>query len=404
MCVAVSAEQLHARAADICHATQGFPGCIPWGVMNVFLMDYLISNRGASKEAAFLVSACFGLGATVGQILAGIIGPSVYKRDKRYLAYFMRCVAPCRPCASRAQIRADHALMRQGFERRPAIDASQTCALTPPRALTHSYVTHARPVFHFLCRRFSARCSLCQLASIAPVLGLLHLPFKLYLMCPLGFIGGLFALMAGPNIKAVVLNVNVPCSRGVAMAIFGTFDDIGEPTCSSSAACEMQAASVSYRIASVLPATGWSLSSTPYLARCRVAAQIHHIRRHICTHTHTHTHIHTHTHTHTHSLTHSQYDMHTATGQGLGPAIIASLVVVVGRQTAFSIAACCWSLSAFIIFLLSFTMVEDEASVEAEVADMLLKSASRSVVRPDTDSGSGKQRADEVGEARDFSM
>ena len=96
--------------------------------------------------------------------------------------------------------------------------------------------------------------------------------------------------------------------------------------------------------------------------------------------------------------------MHTATGQGLGPAIIASLVVVVGRQTAFSIAACCWSLSAFIIFLLSFTMVEDEASVEAEVADMLLKSASRSVVRPDTDSGSGKQRADEVGEARDFSM
>ena len=49
-------------------------------------------------------------------------------------------------------------------------------------------------------------------------------------------------------------------------------------------------------------------------------------------------------------------------------------------------------------------MVEDEASVEAEVADMLLKSASRSVVRPDTDSGSGKQGADEVGEARDFSM
>ena len=102
------------------------------------------------------------------------------------------------------------------------------------------------------------------------MLGLLQLPFTLYLMCPLGFIGGLFALMAGPNIKAVVLNVNEPCSRGVAMAIFGTFDDIGGPkafTCRSRAACEMQAASVSYRIASVLPATGWSLRSTPYLTR-----------------------------------------------------------------------------------------------------------------------------------------
>ena len=143
VCVAVSAEQLHARAADICHATQGFPGCIPWGVMNVFLMDYLISNRGASKEAAFLVSACFGLGATVGQILAGIIGPTVYKRDKRYLAYLMRCVAPrkapCPSCADRL---------------RPCTDAprlwSETCdrRITDMRihstARSHALVRHSR--------------------------------------------------------------------------------------------------------------------------------------------------------------------------------------------------------------------------------------------------------------------
>ena len=45
---------------------QGAPGCIPWGIINTYLNDYLSSDRGLSVEGATLVILVFGLGNFIG--------------------------------------------------------------------------------------------------------------------------------------------------------------------------------------------------------------------------------------------------------------------------------------------------------------------------------------------------
>jgi MFS family permease len=65
---------------------QGAPGCIPWGVINVFLNDYLSEDRGFSVEMATTVLMCFSLGNVCGLILGGIGGRHLYQLDNRYPA------------------------------------------------------------------------------------------------------------------------------------------------------------------------------------------------------------------------------------------------------------------------------------------------------------------------------
>jgi predicted MFS family arabinose efflux permease len=45
---------------------QGAPGCIPWGIVNTYLNDYLSSDRGLSVEGATLVILVFGVGNFIG--------------------------------------------------------------------------------------------------------------------------------------------------------------------------------------------------------------------------------------------------------------------------------------------------------------------------------------------------
>lgn len=63
---------------------QGAPGCIPWGITNVFLADFLSENRGMSVEFATIVLLVFGLGNFLGLLLGGFWGSSLYAIDKRY--------------------------------------------------------------------------------------------------------------------------------------------------------------------------------------------------------------------------------------------------------------------------------------------------------------------------------
>jgi MFS family permease len=65
---------------------QGAPGCIPWGVLNVFLNDYLSEDRGFSVEMATMVLMCFSFGNVFGLILGGIGGRHLYQYDNRFPA------------------------------------------------------------------------------------------------------------------------------------------------------------------------------------------------------------------------------------------------------------------------------------------------------------------------------
>ena len=50
---------------------QGFFANIPWGVMFVFLNDFLSQERGLSVPDATFIVAIFGVGGAVGGILGG---------------------------------------------------------------------------------------------------------------------------------------------------------------------------------------------------------------------------------------------------------------------------------------------------------------------------------------------
>lgn len=68
---------------------QGIPGCIPWGMIYVFLNDYFSADRGLSVTEATIALFCFGVGGLIGQLLGGASGQWLYLRDKRYQCVLM---------------------------------------------------------------------------------------------------------------------------------------------------------------------------------------------------------------------------------------------------------------------------------------------------------------------------
>ena len=78
---------------------QGMPGCIPWGVITVFLNDYLATERGFSVAGATSIFMFFGFGGMFGQLFGGWGGQRLYNYDKRLQCLFMglACVVGCTP-------------------------------------------------------------------------------------------------------------------------------------------------------------------------------------------------------------------------------------------------------------------------------------------------------------------
>lgn len=62
---------------------QGAPGCIPWGIINVFLNDYLSEDRGFSIQIATTVLMFFSIGYALGLVVGGVGGKYLYKIDIR---------------------------------------------------------------------------------------------------------------------------------------------------------------------------------------------------------------------------------------------------------------------------------------------------------------------------------
>lgn len=60
------------------------------------------------------------------------------------------------------------------------------------------------------------------------VLLIVHTPASIAGCCFLALVGGLFATMTGPNVRATLTNVTATDQRGLAFAAFALFDDIGK--------------------------------------------------------------------------------------------------------------------------------------------------------------------------------
>ncbi|KAL7532930.1 hypothetical protein ACHAWF_004288 [Thalassiosira exigua] len=68
---------------------QGFFSSIPFGVLFVFINDFLSQEKGLSVQDATFIVAVFGVGCAVGGILGGFVGALASQADRRYLPLFM---------------------------------------------------------------------------------------------------------------------------------------------------------------------------------------------------------------------------------------------------------------------------------------------------------------------------
>ena len=78
---------------------QGAPGCIPWGIVNTYLNDFLAVDRKMSVQYATMVVLVFGVGNFFGMLIGGYGGAYLYRIDKRYPALLagLSAIASCFP-------------------------------------------------------------------------------------------------------------------------------------------------------------------------------------------------------------------------------------------------------------------------------------------------------------------
>eukprot|EP00879_Flechtneria_rotunda_P006260 GHRR01006579.1.p1 GENE.GHRR01006579.1~~GHRR01006579.1.p1 ORF type:complete len:583 (+),score=156.80 GHRR01006579.1:972-2720(+) len=140
---------------------QGLPGCLPWGVMQTYITDYLHINKGYTVELATVVLLLFGVGCAVGVIAGGAAGQLLYNWRKESMA-----------------------------------------------VLTGASV----------------------LAGVGPMLALVNADLQAIgfgATLVLSALAGVLVSIAGPNLRAIMLNVNTPETRGVAIALQSVTDDLG---------------------------------------------------------------------------------------------------------------------------------------------------------------------------------
>ncbi len=145
---------------------QGIPGTVPWGVFFIFLNDYYSQEKGFSIETATLIVMAVGLGSIIGGFSGGLIGNKVYNINPKFL-----------------------------------------------------------PIL----------CGSCILIGIIPMAFLLNYPSQAGVANPnfmlpviIGFITGFIIIIAGPNVRAILLNVNAPETRGSIFALYNLTDDLGK--------------------------------------------------------------------------------------------------------------------------------------------------------------------------------
>eukprot|EP00978_Attheya_sp_CCMP212_P034412 scaffold143936_cov44-Attheya_sp.AAC.2 len=63
---------------------QGAPGCVPWGIVNTYLNDYLSEDRGMTVQGATLTILLFGFGNFLGLTVGGVGGNYLYKKSPAY--------------------------------------------------------------------------------------------------------------------------------------------------------------------------------------------------------------------------------------------------------------------------------------------------------------------------------
>ena len=156
-------KKLVSKRTNILVFLQGIAGTVPWSVFFVYLTDYLAQDIGYSVQVASLVVFVIGIAAMVGGFVGGLIGNKLYNIEPRY---------------------------------QPLLSGICTFIGMIPTA----FLINLNPV--------SANASVTY-----PII--------------LGLLSGFFITITAPNMKAVLMNVNHPQTRGMAFSIYNLADGLG---------------------------------------------------------------------------------------------------------------------------------------------------------------------------------
>ena len=156
-------KKLVSKKTNILVFLQGIAGTVPWSVFFVYLTDYLAQDIGYSVQVASLVVFVIGIAAMVGGFVGGLIGNKLYNIEPRY---------------------------------QPLLSGICTFIGMIPTA----FLINLNPV--------SANASVTY-----PII--------------LGLLSGFFITITAPNMKAVLMNVNHPQTRGMAFSIYNLADGLG---------------------------------------------------------------------------------------------------------------------------------------------------------------------------------
>jgi predicted MFS family arabinose efflux permease len=158
-------EQLFRIRTNLLVFMQGLFGTVPWGVFFVYLNDFLAQDKGYSVQAATTIVIGIGAAAILGGFTGGLLGNRLYNRHPRYLPLL---------------------------------------------------------------------CGVTTFAAVIPMAALIQFPAQIGVpdppMLPLLLMGGaagFAAAMTSSNLRAVLLNVNTPETRGSIFALYNLFDDLG---------------------------------------------------------------------------------------------------------------------------------------------------------------------------------
>ena len=144
---------------------QSIAGCIPWGVLPIWVITFFAQEKGLSIPMATFFGLAFGGAKMVGNIYGGYLGD--FLRRKNVLWRTILCIVTI-------------------------------LGAIPFVAAVIAYPTPARP-------------------------GFLHI----FLPLLIGFVGISIASIAGPNIWAIFLDVNVPENRGIMLSVAKLTDVMG---------------------------------------------------------------------------------------------------------------------------------------------------------------------------------
>ncbi|TAL34568.1 MAG: MFS transporter [Spirochaetes bacterium] len=145
---------------------QGIPGTVPWGVFFIFLNDFYSQEKGFTIQVATLIVMVVGGAAIFGAFIGGLIGNKLYNKNPRLLPLL--------------------------------------CGTTTLLGII--------PMFFLL--NYPSQIGVENPSIILPVL--------------IGFVTGFTITITGPNVKAMLLNVNAPETRGSIFSLFNLTDDLGK--------------------------------------------------------------------------------------------------------------------------------------------------------------------------------